>query len=106
MNLQSPGATLCAGISLVAEPLLDPFFAPLPGSPAAGTAELDACLKPPVDGRDLLFQKRGVKGICSIGALAMAPVKEADRLARRRPGNDQHPNNPPNPRPDEPKPHE
>jgi predicted outer membrane repeat protein len=110
VNLQSPGATLCPGVSLVAEPLLDPYFAPLPGSPAAGTAELDPCLKAPVDGRDLLFQKRGVKGICSIGALEMAPVKEAGRLARRRrqQGNDQHPDRPlPTPKPgDEPKPNE
>ncbi len=102
VNLQSPGSTLCPGVSIVAEPLLDPFFAPLPGSPAAGTGAIDPCLKPPVDGRDLLFQKRGVKGICSIGALEMAPVKEADRLARRRRNSDQHPGNPrpsPSPRP-------
>jgi predicted outer membrane repeat protein len=94
VNLQSPGDVLCPGVSLVAEPLLDSFFAPLPGSPAAGTAELAPCLTPPVNGRDLLFQKRGVKGICSIGALEMAPVKEASRLARRRQGNDQHPTSP------------
>jgi predicted outer membrane repeat protein len=71
-NIQFPADPACHGVS-AAEPLLDSIFAPLPGSPAYGTGDLNSCMGPPVDGRDLFFQQRGVGGVCSMGALEFAP---------------------------------
>jgi len=71
-NLQYAPASNCAGVK-ASDPMLDPMFAPLPGSPAYETADLKTCMASPVGGRDLYFQQRGVHGACSLGAIEFAP---------------------------------
>jgi hypothetical protein len=91
-NLQFPKETSCGAIP-AADPLLDPIYAPLPGSPAYGTGELAICLKSLVNGRDVLFQKRGLNGLCSIGAMEFAPEHWMALRAMRGSGGNQHPGN-------------
>jgi hypothetical protein len=95
-NIQFPNDAACHG-AVSAEPLLDPMYAPLPGSPAYGTGDLATCMAPPVGGRDLFFQARGVQGVCSIGALEFAPEQFMAWRARHRAGQNgnQNPNSPP-----------
>jgi hypothetical protein len=71
-NLQFPADPDCHG-GTVQEPLLDPIYAPLPGSPALHGGDLATCMNSPIGGRDLFFQKRGIQGYCAIGALERAP---------------------------------
>jgi predicted outer membrane repeat protein len=94
-NIQFPADPACHGVP-AAEPLLDPIFAPLPGSPAYGMGELKTCMDSPVDGRDLFFQQRGVGGVCSMGALEYAPEQFMAWRARynRAHNGNQNPNSP------------
>jgi predicted outer membrane repeat protein len=94
-NIQFPADPACHGVP-AAEPLLDPIFAPLPGSPAYGMGDLKTCMDSPVDGRDLFFQQRGVGGACSIGALEYAPEQFMAWRARynRAHSGNENPNSP------------
>lgn len=82
-SLQSPASPGCPAVTFTAPAMLDPFFAPLPGSPVMSRGRLEDCMSAPVSGRDFLFQKRGTGGACSSGALEMAPLKQAETLRRR-----------------------
>ena len=79
-NLQFPSGGPCVGIP-AAEPLLDPMFAPLPGSPALGAGDEGTCSAAPVALRDVYYQKRDVP--CSVGAVERAPEHQQMRRARR-----------------------
>jgi predicted outer membrane repeat protein len=80
-NLQFPLPATC-GLVAVADPALDPFYVPLPGSAAFKTGHDPTCSAPPVAGRDLFFQTRGHP--CSIGAIERPPEKVIARRARSR----------------------
>jgi predicted outer membrane repeat protein len=79
-NLQFPYGGSCVGIP-AAEPLLDPMFAPLPGSPALGAGDSGTCSAAPVALRDVYHQKRDSP--CSVGAVERAPEHGQVRRARR-----------------------
>ena len=82
-NLQNPG-TSCPGVA-VADPYLDPVYAPVAGSPALGAGDMKTCLDMPVNGRDALGEPRpqGRNG-CTIGAIENAVERQIwNRLIRR-----------------------
>jgi predicted outer membrane repeat protein len=79
-NLQFPSGGPCVGMP-AAEPLLDPLFAPLPGSPVLGAGDEGTCSAAPVALRDVYYQKRDSP--CSVGAVERAPEHQQMRRARR-----------------------
>jgi predicted outer membrane repeat protein len=66
-NLQFPSSDCGASIS-VANPHLDSMYIPLPGSPPMGNGDLNVCMSPPINGRDVYGMGRPSGGACTIGA--------------------------------------
>lgn len=83
-SLQSPSRGACPGIEATAAAMLDTFFAPLPASPALGHGKLADCMGVPVGGFDVISQKRGIGGFCSIGAFEAAPTRRAEERGKLR----------------------
>jgi hypothetical protein len=80
------GFTDCPGVTVM-NPNLDSLYVPALGSAAAEAGDGAICDAAPVDGVDLLFQKRGVRH-CSSGAYERPPVRaaaEKPRLVRTCP---------------------
>ena len=85
-NLQFPGQS-CGPTIASAFPLLGFFFAPFPPlSPAIGAGNLQVCMAPPIDGRDLYGTHRPQGSLCSIGAIEGDLSTALARLIKRRQG--------------------
>ena len=74
------GATDCPGVTVM-NPNLDTLYVPALGSAAAVAGDGAICDAAPVDGVDLLFQRRGA-GRCSSGAYERPPVHVAAEKQR------------------------
>ena len=66
-NLQHPGTT-CGATIASAEPLLGPYYVPLPFSPAREGGDATVCADPPINGKDLYGVRRPLSANCAIGA--------------------------------------
>ena len=78
-NLQH-GASDCSGVP-VQDPELDALYIPSTGSVARAAGDLAICRADPVSRTDLLFQSRGTRPYCAVGAFERPPVR---RIPRRR----------------------
>ena len=74
------GITDCPGVTVM-NPSLDSLYVPALGSAAAEAGDGAICDAAPVDGVDLLFQRRGA-GRCSSGAYERPPVHVAAEKQR------------------------
>ena len=81
-NLQFPGADCGASIT-VANPQLDTMYIPLPGNPPMGNADLNVCMSPPINGRDVYGMARPSGGACTIGAAEGDIEARIQRRTRR-----------------------
>jgi predicted outer membrane repeat protein len=66
-NLQFPGND-CGPTLKVANPHLDTMYIPVPTSPPIGNGDLNICMSPPINGRDVYGMGRPSGGACTIGA--------------------------------------
>jgi len=79
-NMQFPGAT--CGTLTVADPQLDSFGVPAPGSPVLNTGNDGVCVAAPISRRDLFGHHRPLAQHCTIGAVEGDLEREALQALR------------------------
>jgi predicted outer membrane repeat protein len=72
----------CPGVVRL-DPALDTLYVPALGSPARGSGSIEVCRAAPVNGVDLVYQRRDSQGHCSSGAFEREPIQVATKLSKR-----------------------